>query len=183
MGRTAEAIDEGVAIATAAARLTVKNRILVDTIAGGGAFDAEHYAEAARAALNDLATEAEAAAENLEALRKRARGRFSDASGTHDYRDRDVRNLRQRQKQSAGLAEHLRAMAEDDEATMALVSAAREAAWHEVKQNIDRRLFAEAMRADQDPQYEAKRAERMRALKNLDLAALAKEHKRRLRDR
>ena len=39
MGKTADAIAEGVAIATAAARLTVRNHILVETIAHGAPFD------------------------------------------------------------------------------------------------------------------------------------------------
>ena len=40
MGRTKEAIAEGLSIATAAARLTVRNRILVETIARVGVEDA-----------------------------------------------------------------------------------------------------------------------------------------------
>ncbi len=179
MGRTKDAVDEGVAIATAAARQIVKNRILVDTIAEGGVFDVERYTTQARSALGDLATEAEAVATHLEGLRRRARGRFSDSVGTHDYRDRDVRNLRRRQKQSAGLAEHLRAMSEDAEALLELVGEARRAAWEEVRGNLERRLRVEGMRAEQDPQYEAKREERMRAVKDIDLAALATASRRR----
>ena len=45
MGRNADAIAEGVAIATAAARLAVKNHILVGTIAQGGVFDAVMIAD------------------------------------------------------------------------------------------------------------------------------------------
>ncbi|HBR88532.1 MAG TPA: asparagine synthase, partial [Microbacterium sp.] len=39
MGRNADAIAEGVSIADAAARLAVRNRILVDTIARNEPFD------------------------------------------------------------------------------------------------------------------------------------------------
>ncbi len=172
MGRTTDAIDEGVAIATAAARLAVKNRILVDTIGAGGAFDAERYAAEARDALGDLATEAEAAADLLEQLRKRARGRYSDPVGTHDYRARDVGNLRRRQKQSAGLAERLREVCDDSEAVHRLVAEARQAAWEDVRSNVDRRLRVEGMRAEQDPHYASMREARMQALRDVDLAAL-----------
>jgi hypothetical protein len=178
VGRTAEEVDEGVAIATSAARLVVKNRILVDTIGGDGAFVAEHYAENARKALINLAIEAEAAVEHIEELRKSARGRFSDPRGSHDYRERDMRNLRRRQKQSAGLAAYLRALIQDDAAILELVNQARKAAWEEVQSNLHRRLFVEGMRADEDPNYGAKRDERMKALKDVDLAALAKAAKR-----
>ncbi len=57
MGRTKEAIAEGLSIATAAARLAVRNRILVETIARGGQFDGDVFAEFARAILSALADE------------------------------------------------------------------------------------------------------------------------------
>ncbi|MFD5224478.1 asparagine synthase [Microbacterium sp. NPDC058342] len=173
MGRTADAIAEGVAIATAAARLTVKNHILVGTIARGGVFDAARYAEDAKAALLAMAQESDDAAELLDALRKRARGRHSDPHGTHDYRDRDVRNLRRRAKQSIGVAERLRKMTENPEALHSLVEDARIAAWGDVRGNLDRRLQVEGMRPDQDPDYERMREARMQALKLVDLQALS----------
>jgi len=177
VGRTSEAIAEGVAIATAAVRLTVKNQILVGTIAQGGTFEIEHYMDEARTALRAMADESEQAAEHLTALRKRARGRHSDPHGTHDYRDRDVRNLRRRAKQSTGVANHLREMTDDPEALKALVEEARAAAWADVRSNLDRRLRVEGMRADQDPEYEQMREARMQALKLVDLQALSSEQR------
>lgn len=177
MGRTSDAIAEGVAIATAAARLTVKNQILVGTIAGGGTFELEHYMDEARSALLAMAKESDDAAELLVQLRKRARGRHSDPHGTHDYRDRDVRNLRRRAKQSAGVAERLRKMTEDPEALRELVEQARAAAWEDVRANLDRRLRVEGMRADQDPDYERMREARMQALRLVDLQALSSEQR------
>ncbi|MFJ4173193.1 asparagine synthase [Microbacterium sp. NPDC089696] len=173
MGRTAEAIAEGVAIATAAARLAVKNHILIGTIAEGGVFDMQKYMDDAREALRAMAEESEEAEENLTALRKRARGRHSDPSGTHDYRDRDVRNLRRRAKQSHGVATKLREMMQDDEALKSIVEEARGAAWSDVRHNLDRRLRVEGMRPDQDPDYERMRDARMQALRLVDLQALS----------
>lgn len=177
MGRNADAIAEGVAIATAAARLAVKNHILVGTIAQGGTFDLDKYTEDTRQALGAMATESEDAAALLTELRKKARGRHSDSSGTHDYRDRDVRNLRRRAKQSIGVATKLREIADDPEAVRELVESAREAAWSDVRGNLDRRLRVEAMRPDQDPDYERMRDARMQALKLVDLQALASDRR------
>ncbi|WP_298039837.1 asparagine synthase [uncultured Microbacterium sp.] len=177
MGRTADAIAEGVAIATAAARLTVKNQILVGTIAQGGVFDAAQYLDDARAALLAMADESEQAAVMVKDLRRRARGRHSDPAGTHDYRDRDVRNLRRRAKQSAGVADKLRAMVESPEQLGALVEGAREAAWHDVRSNLDRRLHVEGMRPDEDPDYAVMREARMQALRLVDLQALSSEQR------
>ncbi len=173
MGRTADAIAEGVAIATAAARLAVKNHILVGTIAEGGVSDTDKYVADAREALRAMAEESEAAAEAVTAMRKRARGRHSDPHGTHDYRDRDVRNLRRRAKQSSGVAARLREMMEDPEQLRVIVEEARAAAWSDVRHNLDRRLRVEGMRPDQDPDYERMRDARMQALRLVDLQALS----------
>ncbi|WP_144876801.1 asparagine synthase [Microbacterium sp. 1.5R] len=177
MGRTADAIAEGVAIATAAARLAVKNHILIGTIAEGGVFDTHEYIADAREALRAMAEESEEAEENLTALRKRARGRHSDPSGTHDYRDRDVRNLRRRAKQSHGVATRLRELMDDEDALRTMVEEAREAAWSDVRHNLDRRLRVEGMRPDHDPDYARMRDARMQALRLVDLQALSSQQR------
>lgn len=183
MGRTKEAIAEGLSIATAAARLAVRNRILVDTIARGGQFDGEVFAELARETLRSLADEQDQAAERVTHQRKRAWGRFSDSSGTHDYRDRDTRNLRRRAKQSHGVAKELRALADDPERVRQLVAAARIAAWGDVEANLSQRLDVEGMTADADPEYATMRRARMDALRMVDLARLASQAKRRAKDK
>ena len=183
MGRTKEAIAEGLSIATAAARLAVRNRILVDTIARGGQFDGEVFAELARETLRSLADEQDQAAERVTHQRKRAWGRFSDSSGTHDYRDRDTRNLRRRAKQSRGVAKELRTLADDPERVKILVADARIAAWGDVEANLRQRLDVEGMTADADPEYAQMRKARMDALRMVDLARLASQAKRRAKDR
>lgn len=177
MGRTADAIAEGVAIATAAARLAVKNHILIGTIAEDGVFDMDKYIDDAREALRAMAEESEEAAATVTALRKRARGRHSDPAGTHDYRDRDVRNLRRRAKQSTGVAVRLREIMQDREQLAAIVEEARSAAWADVRHNLDRRLRVEGMRPDQDPDYNRMREARMQALRLVDLQALSSEQR------
>lgn len=183
MGRTKEAIAEGLSIATAAARLAVRNRILVETIARGGQFDGDVFAEFARAILSALADEQDQAAERVTHQRKRAWGRFSDSSGTHDYRDRDTRNLRRRAKQSRGVAKELRAFAADPGRVAGLVADARIAAWGDVEANLSQRLDVEGMTADADPEYAQMRKARMDALRMVDLARLASQAKRRAKDR
>jgi len=167
-----EAIAEGMSIALAAGRLSLKNQILVDTIAGDAAFETDRFMQVAREILNDLADESEDAANRLKRQGRKAWGKYSQSDGTHDYRDRDVRNLRRRRKQSAGVAVRLRQLAADDEQVRALVEEAREAAWGDVSSNLDRRLRAESMRPDADPDYAKMRDARMQALRLVDLQAL-----------
>ncbi|GAB3602946.1 asparagine synthase [Microbacterium aureliae] len=173
MGKTAEAVAEGVAIATAAARLAVRNRILVETIAHDSPFDAEAFATLARETLIALADEQDAAAELARRQRKKAWGKFSDPDGTHDYRDRDMGNLRRRHRQYRGVAKELRHQADDPVAVRALIEASRESAWGDVEANLQRRLKVEGMRPDLDPDYERMRAARMQSLRLVDLPRLA----------
>ncbi|GGD46141.1 hypothetical protein GCM10010915_29280 [Microbacterium faecale] len=175
MRRNAEAIEEGVAIALAAARLQLKNRILVDTIVAGEDFALEAFGVDAREVLIALADEQDGAASAMTTARVKAWGRHSDPHGTHDYRDRDVRNLRRRAKQYAGVAKRLRALAESDDDVHRLVEKARDAAWHDVENNIDNRLRIEAMRPDDDPDYARMRDARMEALRLVDLQKLSSE--------
>lgn len=172
MVTAAEAIQEGLNIASAAARLTITNRILVETIAGGADFDMDHFIDVARDTLLDLAAEQDEAAATMQRLRKIAGGRYTDPHGTHDYRDRDTRNLRLRHRQYVGVAKELRERADDEMSLIALVADAREAAWADVQRNLNRRLSIEAMRADADPDYGAKREARMSALMMIDLQNL-----------
>jgi hypothetical protein len=179
MSNTSDAVTEGVSIALAAARLTLRNHILVETIANDVPFDAEAVGAFAQQTLIALADEQDAAAELARRLRKSAWGKFSDPDGTHDYRDRDTRNLRRRRQQYEGVANQLRERAADSVAIRELVEAARDAAWGDVEANLQRRLQAEGMRSDSDPDYEMMRGARMQALRLVDLPRLS-AHRRRL---
>lgn len=173
MGKHADAVAEGVSIASAAARLAVRNRILVETIAHGEPYDADRFAAVAHDTLIALAVEQEEAASLAKTQRRKAWGRHSDPDGTHDYRDRDTRNLRKRHRQYVGVAKALRELADDDEGLHALVTAARDAAWGDVEANLQRRLVVEGMRPDLDPDYDTMRAARMQSLRLIDLPRLA----------
>jgi hypothetical protein len=173
MAKSSDAVAEGLSIASSAARLTVRNHILVETIARGGPFVPQQVRDFARSTLEGLAAEQSAAAELAKRQRKRAWGRFSDPDGTHDYRDRDTRNLRKRQRQYTRVAEELRALAADDAAVDALVEQARDAAWGDVEANLQRRLKVEGMTAESYPDYAQMRGARMQALRLVDLPRLA----------
>lgn len=179
MGKSSDTVAEGVYIALAAARLTVRNHILVETIANDGQFEPHQLAAFACEVLESLAAEQEAAATLAKRQRKKAWGKFSDSDGTHDYRDRDTRNLRKRHKQYVRVAARLRVMIGDPEQVNALVAQARDAAWGDVEANLQRRLRVEGMTADSDPEYATMREARLDALKLIDLPRLAAQATRR----
>lgn len=181
MGKTSDAIAEGVSIATSAARLVVRNHILVEAISRGASYDLDRLSEFTRQALQGLAAEQEAAADLARQQRKKAWGKHSDPDGTHDYRDRDTRNLRKRRRQYMGVAKALREQAEDPDAVRELVEKSRDAAWGDVEANLQRRLTVEGMRPDLDPDYDRMRKARMQSLRLVDIPRLA-AHQRHRRD-
>ena len=177
MGRTADAIAEGVAIATAAARLAVKNHILIGTIAENGVFDTDKYVADAREALRAMAEEAEEAAETSPRSAS-APGAPLRPHGTHDYRDRDVRNLRRRAKQSHGVA------ANDCASMMQDPEAARRDRRGGARGRVGRRApqprpsAARRGHASRSgPGLRRMREARMQALRLVDLQALSSEQR------
>jgi len=179
--RVRDVVAEGLYIAAAATRLALKNRILVETISDGENFDFAHFLPEARGTLLALAAEADAEAERIRQQQRSAWRRFDDSDGTHEYRSRDVGNLRRRRKQLRRTAAELRARAEDEDALRQLVEAARDAAWEEVSRNIDRTLRIEAARPDLEEDYTAMRDARMQALMLVDLQRLEVQQRRRAR--
>lgn len=179
--RVAHLVEEGVYLAAAATRLSLKNRILVETLAGGEVFDVDRFVPDARTTLLSLAAEADADAERAKREQDIARGRFSDPLGTHDYRSRDIGNLRRRRRLSRRTAKALRERADDLDALRALVEAARDAAWEELAANIDRTLRIEAARPDLEEDYASMREARMDALRMIDLQRLSVAQRRRQR--
>ncbi|MEH3089947.1 MAG: asparagine synthase [Microbacterium arborescens] len=175
--KSSEIVAEGLYIASAATRLALKNAILVDILADGKDFEADRFLDDARQALTALADEAEADAERTHRERKAASGRYSDSGGTHDYRSRDVSNLRRRRKQSLRIAKELRERANDEDELRKLIADAREAAWGEVAGNIDRTLRIEAARPDLEPDYDRMRTARMQALRMVDLPRLRSQRR------
>ncbi|WP_375385113.1 asparagine synthase [uncultured Microbacterium sp.] len=179
MGKRSDAVGEGVSIASAAARLAVRNHILVQAISRGADFDTAEVGAFAQETLRALAAEQDAAAALAKKQRKSAWGKFSDPDSTHDYRDRDTRNLRKRHTQYVKVAERLRDLADQPDVVAELVEAARDAAWGDVEDNLQRRLQVESMTADADPDYAQMREARMQALRLVDLSRLASQARRR----
>jgi hypothetical protein len=181
--KVADVVAEGLYIAVATTRLSLKNRILMDTIAGGEGYDVDRFLPDARAALLSLADEADEAADRVRREARDAWRRFADPDGTHDYGSRDVRNLRRRRRQSRKVAKELRARADDEDALRQIVVAARDAAWQELAANIDRTLRVEAARPDLEPDYAKMREARMQSLRLVDLAALSSQQRQRAKSR
>ncbi len=170
------ALEEGLMIADYSARMSVKNRIVVDAIRTEAGFDAERYLPVAAATLRELAAESDAAAERIAEERESALALDGQGEHIHDYRAVDNLNLRRRERVAEELAQALRRRADDEGGLLELVESARADAWHEIGSAIEASLDAFSGVEATKEEYQRERPARLNLLIKRDLARLAEEH-------
>jgi hypothetical protein len=191
-----QVVEEGHMIAASAVRMAVKNRLLVRALRDDREYDPDALVNAARLQFTELAEENEEAAERLEAEQRREARAAEGARKPRRYLG--GKPIVERPEQVRGpqvyrmLAESLRATAADDDELLGVVAAARDDAWDELGREVEARLGAgddgparPPRRAELpasvtldpavpvDADYARERDQRMRALIDEDLAALA----------
>ena len=170
------ALDEGMMIAEYSARMTVKNRIVVDAIQTDSVFDTNRYLPVAAAALRELADESDVAGARIAEERGFALALDGQGEHIHDYRAVDNVNLRRRERLSEELAQALRRRADDEAGLLGLVETARDDAWHEIGSAIEASLDAFSGVEATKEEYERERPARLNLLIRRDLARLEEEH-------
>ncbi|MFD4421902.1 hypothetical protein ACFWN7_10415 [Agromyces sp. NPDC058484] len=163
-----ESFAEGLLVAESAARMALKNRLIVRALRGDEPFDVERAAAEAREVLYELVQQIDEVAEWSAAERENASRRDGRAASEHDYRRADARNLRLREQVNEAVAKRLTELRGDEEYLGSLAEGARDAAWIEVAREIDARLDREWPEIEVDEAYLRERDERMRVL-SLDL--------------
>lgn len=170
------AVDDGLLIARSWAVVEVKNWIVVRALRDGEPYDPDATAAAVRFELGRMADEQAEYAERVGEERQAAFQRRGSARHQHDYRAGDLAALSRRRAVYSGLSEAL-AKARDDEAFVAeLAEAARERAWEDIARAIEANLDRVADEPVVDDSYRRARAQRLRWLRDVDLARLIREH-------
>ncbi|NEM91400.1 hypothetical protein [Galbitalea soli] len=166
-------VEEGLLIAQSALVLDVKNQIIVAALRHGDDFDAALTRQVVRTELLTLSTEYRESADRLaglaaHALTVRARG------GGEPYGPADHPTLMKRAEVSRRMADTLRERSTDDDYCAQICERARQRAWEDVGDAIEARLDR-LVRLDaprEDPDYPARRAERIATFLALDLGPL-----------
>ncbi|MGN6327076.1 hypothetical protein [Pseudolysinimonas sp.] len=167
-------VDDGLLIAESAARMTVKNEVILRALRDRADYRPEGARELAREELRRLAVEARLDARRLEEERDRAEDRPGKASHQSDYRAGDIEHLDRRIEASAALAERLIRLSADDDHLDGMVEVARRQAWEEVGASLAERT--EQAWTLRDRLTTPERQRRMGLIGD-DLKALAKEHR------
>jgi histone H3/H4 len=167
-----ELVEDGLLIAESAARMTVKNEVILRALRDRADYRVERAREVAREELRRLAVEERADARRIDEEREAAEDRPGKASHQSDSRAGDIEHLRRRSDALQALADRLIRLSADDEHLDELVEAARQQAWDEVGTSIAERTAQAWSLADR--LGAAERARRMDLVAD-DLRALAKE--------
>lgn len=170
------AVSEGIMLAEYAARLQLRNAIIIGAVGESVDYDPRRYMVEARAVVSSLAAEADAAADRIAEQVLDAERLAGRAGHAHDYRSGDVRNLTRRESVSRALAKRLRQFRDDDKYMLALIERSRDEAWRDVSRALEESLGGPEIEVD--PEYEAERESRQRDLIEIDLAGLARERER-----
>ena len=177
-----ESFAEGLLVAESAARMALKNRIIVRALRGDEPFDPDRAAAAAREVLYELVQEMNQVAEWSAAERESAALREGRSAHQHDYHRADAWNLRLRERINAAVSKRLWELRGDPEYLAAFAERARQDAWAEIAGVIDQRLAREWPEIEVDEAYERERDSRMRGLE-LDLAQQLADMRRRREER
>jgi hypothetical protein len=152
-------VNDGLLIAESAARMTVKNEVILRAVRDRADYRPELARAIAREELRRLAVESRADARRLDDERARAEERSGKAAHQADYRAGDVGHLARRSEALTALADRLIRLSADDAHLDALVDEARHQAWDEVGESIaDRTATAWSLGSRLSP---AERARRM----------------------
>jgi len=134
-----ELVDDGLLIAESAARMTVKNEVILRALRERADYRPEGARELAREELRRLAVEARADARRIEDERDRAEDRPGKASHQSDYRAGDIQHLSRRSEALEALAQRLIRLSADDAHLDDMVEVARRQAWEEVGASLAER--------------------------------------------
>lgn len=171
-----DASEDGLAMAKQAALMSLKNRILVETITKPDAFEPDSFVPVAQEIVHKLADEHRESARLLTDEIRRAQRLPGEAMSKDDYRRGDVPNLTIRKESLLNVAKSLTEKEESSQAMRDLVSQAHSMAWAEISDEMQRSLDRAEAREFGDENYEEDRASRLRAFINLDLAQLIEEN-------
>jgi hypothetical protein len=171
---TERIVDEGMLIAIAAVRMALKNRIIVSALREHTDYVDADYRAWARLELGEVARQNDEDSTRVERLGSYLSRTSKSGKGREvENKRRDVIRLGRRRTLHDNVAERLRTLAADDDRVAELVEKARADALQEINEALATRLLAQRIDPRQ-PGYAAARAERMRAVGAIDLAALAK---------
>lgn len=172
-----EIVEQGLLVANVAARMSVKNTIIMNALRKNVDYDEEQVEELVKEKLIELSHERERDANHIKRVREEIRKYGRSAWQETEYGNDDNRTLKHRQEVYAQLAGELKREADDADFITKIAGEAREQAWAEVGDSLKERASHPYYAGGASAEYRRERAKRIDRLINEDLAQLLKNKK------
>lgn len=170
-----EIVEQGLLVADVAARMTVKNAIIMNALKKRAGYDQQQIRDMVYDSLIELAEERERDARHIERVRGEIRSTGRSAWSESEYGNDDNRTLRHREEVYRGVAEELRSRAEDPEYLSRTAERARVAAWEEIGDSLAERATHPYYAGKASPDYARERDSRIQLLIERDLTELVSQ--------
>lgn len=170
-----EIVEQGLLVADVAARMTVKNSIIMNALKRKVDYDEQQIVDMVRDAVEELAEERERDAQHIERMRDEIRSTGRSAWSESEYGNDDNRTLRHRQEVYEGVAAELRRRAADAEYLRTTAERARVAAWGEIGDSLKERATHPYYGGGHSAEYRRAREARIQLLIERDLTELIQQ--------
>lgn len=165
------AVEEGLMIAKTALAMELKNHIIVGAIRYDNNFVESELREFLSGEIDKLAREQSGYADRTDSWATASTSARGPQANVHDYRSDDYGSLTKRGQTYTAMADALKALANDAEFLAVVLASAQSQAWSEIERAIMAKLEGE-VRSSTEKGYTRTRRERMRQVREIDLAAL-----------
>lgn len=170
-----EIVEQGLLVADVAARMTVKNTIIMNALKRRIDYQPDQIIEMVRETITELAEERERDARHIERMRDEIRSTGRSAWSESEYGNGDNRTLRHRQEVYEGVAAELRRRAADPEYLDRTAERARTAAWEEIGDSLKERATHPYYSGGSAPEYQRDREARIQLFIERDLTDLMRD--------
>lgn len=170
-----EIVEQGLLVADVAARMTVKNAIIMNALKRKVDYDEQQIVDMVRDSLEELAEERERDARHIERMREEIRSTGRSAWSESEYGNDDNRTLRHRQEVYEGVAAELRRRSADPEYLSTTAERARVAAWGEIGDSLKERATHPYYAGGHSQEYRRAREARIQLLIERDLTELVQQ--------
>lgn len=170
----AEIVEQGILVANVAARMSVKNTIIMNALSKNVDYDVAQVQDLVRDKLLELSHERLRDANHIKRVREEIRKYGRSAWQETEYGSDDNRTLKHRQEVYEQLAAMMQKEAADEKFVSRTAKEARDQAWLEIGDSLKERASHPYYSGGATPEYRREREGRIKDLIDGDLAKLIK---------
>ncbi len=170
-----EIVEQGLMVADVAARMSVKNAIILNALGHKADYDKQQVQQMMQDAVMELAVERERDARHIARMRGEIRKTGYSSWSENDYGSDDNSTLRHRQEVYEQVAAELRERAENEEYLAKASDRALSAAWNEIGDSLKEKASHPYYAGGSSDEYKRERESRIELLIQRDITDLMRQ--------